>query len=192
MTIRIRPAGAADFAALDALQRDNLHGALTPAQRADGFLSAAFSHEQWRRMSDDLGIDAAFDDGELVAYLCAFRCADRPRPAVIEAMLDAFTQTRFDGRALEQDDCYLYGPVCIARAHRGGTLLAQLFAAQRARLAPAFARGAAFIAESNPRSLRAHTHKLGMRIAGGFRCNGNGYHIVAFHTREPGASHGQQ
>lgn len=190
--IVIRLAGTGDFDAIDALQREYLHDHLTPAQRADGFLSAAFTREQLLRMSTDLGIDAAIDDGRLVAYLCAFRTTDQPRPPVIEAMLAALPATRFDDHVLHMDRCYIYGPVCIARSHRGAGLLARLFAAQRGRLSSTFAEGAAFIAQSNARSLSAHTHKLGMQRVGEFQCHGNGYHIVAFHTREPGDDHGQQ
>ncbi len=181
--IEIRPANASDFDAILTLQSVNQFARLSDFERAHGFLSAEFSREQLRQMSEDLGIDAAFDEGALAGYLCAFPCAGQLRPPVIQCMIAAFSECRFAGRALDQHTCYIYGPVCIAASHRGKGILAQLFAAQRARLDSTYPTGAAFIAHRNPRSLHAHVQKLGMAQAGTFNFNGNAYHIVAFSTR---------
>lgn len=189
--ILVRDAGPEHFDAIAALQARNLATHLMPEQRVDGFLSAAFSHAQLLHMSTDLGIDVAFDGACLAGYLCAFRCADQPRPPVIEAMLAAFAQCRFDGQPLDPAQCYIYGPVCIEREYRGGTLLRKLFDAQRHRLADRYAVGAAFIADANPRSFDAHTRKLGMVRVGSFRQGDADFHIVAFHTRTPGEPHGK-
>lgn len=190
--ITVRRAGPEDLEAINALQAQNLLSNLSVVQRADGFLSAAFSAAQLLHMTEDLGIDVAYEGAQMAGYLCAFRCDDRPLPPIIETMLAAYPDTCFDGRPLAVTSHYLYGPVCIARPHRGGTVLWRLFEAQRLRLLPHFSTGAAFIAEGNPRSLRAHTHKLGMRQAGTFQHNDARHHIVAFHTQPPGDPHGKQ
>lgn len=185
LSIHVRPADGADLDAVLALQAENFVGRMSPEAKRDGFLSAEFTRMQFEQMRAGLGIDAAFDDNRLVGYLCASRCTDTPRPPISKAMIDAFARCRYDGAPLDERTCYLYGPVCIAPSHRGGDILHRLFTAQRMRMAAHFSTGAAFIAHDNPRSLRAHTAKLGMTQAGTFEWSGNVYHVVAFSTRDP-------
>lgn len=185
--MRVTAAGDADLDAILVMQHKYQFSQLNDEQRANGFLSAAFSRQQLQHMSADLGIDIARVNGALAGYLCAFRCSDLPRPPIIESMLDAFADCPFGGRTLDTNRTYIYGPVCIDTAYRGVGIIEALSQSQRQRLARQFDYGAAFVAQDNPRSLRAHTVKLGMVDVGPFQHLGQRYRIVAFNL---GAQHG--
>jgi hypothetical protein len=99
--LTIRLASIADLDAILPLQAENFIARLTPRQRADGFLSAEFPRTQLAAMVDDLGIDVAISNGNLIAYLCATRCTGQSQAPVVDAMLRAFASARFDGRPLD-------------------------------------------------------------------------------------------
>jgi hypothetical protein len=49
--------------------------------------------------------------------------------------------------------------------------------------APRFPIGVTFINKLNPRSLKAHTHKLNLKVIDEFEFKGNSYHGLAFLTK---------
>ena len=54
-----------------AIQNGNLHANLTEEQRRDGFLSAAFTAEQFAQMAREVAVMVADDSGQVCGYLCA-------------------------------------------------------------------------------------------------------------------------
>jgi len=67
------------------------------------------------------------------------------------------------------DDCYLYGPICVAEAERGKGLANAMFKKLKAHLSgrPAML----FVRADNPSSLQAH-RKMGMHELGTFANDG--------------------
>ena len=100
-------------------------------------------------------------------------------------MIDELPRLSFLGRPLAAQRTLIYGPVCVARSHRGRGLLRGLYDALRSEVAGGYDSGVAFVAKSNQRSLAAHVDGLGMTIAGDFVFNGNSYWILAFHVPPP-------
>jgi hypothetical protein len=95
-------------------------------------------------------------------------------------MIESYDRMRFEGKPLSEYRSYIYGPVCIDRAHRRNGLLRGLFEAQKQDLAGQFEIGVALIARNNPHSFKAHVAGLGMTEVGEFEVNGNKFATVAF------------
>jgi predicted GNAT superfamily acetyltransferase len=169
-----------DYFAILRLQSANFIGNLSIEERQEGFLSAEFTFRQVAEMAEDLGTTIASVDGDVVAFLCAFRSKFNHGSPVNAKMLESYDQVEFDGKALSSYHSYIYGPVCIDRAYRRRGLLRGLYEVQKQELAGCFEVGVAFVSRSNPHSLKAHVAGLGMTEVGNFELNGNVYTILAF------------
>lgn len=185
--MRYRTASPADFPAVLALQNANLHANLTEEERREGFLSAAFSSEHFAQMAREVALMVAEDTGQICGYLCAGSLAFHRRFALLAAMIEQFALVSFLGRPLASQRTFIYGPVCVARSHRGRGLLRGLYDALRREVAGGYDAGVAFVAKDNARSLAAHADGLGMTIAGDFAFAGKQYWILAFHVPPPPA-----
>jgi predicted GNAT superfamily acetyltransferase len=180
VSLVFRRAHPPDYPAILRLQSENFIANLSAAEREEGFLSAEFSREQVAKLAEDLGTTIAAVDGEVVAFLCAFRNDFNHGSPVIAKMLDTYHLVKFDGKPLNSYNSYIYGPVCIDRAYRRRGLLRGLYEAQKQDLAGQFDVGVAFVSRSNPHSLNAHSAGLGMTEVGDFELKGNVYVILAF------------
>jgi predicted GNAT superfamily acetyltransferase len=175
-----RRAKPRDYSAILRLQSANFVGNLSEEQQKEGFLSAEFSPEQVAEMAEDLGTTIATVDGDVVAFLCAFRNEFDHGSPVIAKMLDNYGLIKFDGKPLASYNSYVYGPVCIHRDYRRRGLLRGLYEAQKQDLAGQFDVGVAFVSRGNSHSLNAHVAGLGMTEVGDFELRGNVYVILAF------------
>jgi L-amino acid N-acyltransferase YncA len=183
--MRYRTASDADWPAVLAIQNGNLHANLTEEERRDGFLSAAFTVEQFAQMAGEVAVMVADDAGQVCGYLCAGSVEFHRQFALLAAMIDGFARVGFFGRPLASQRTFIYGPVCVARSHRGRGVLRGLYDALRREVAGGYDAGAAFVAKSNQRSLAAHADGLGMTIAGDFVFSDNAYWILAFQVPSP-------
>lgn len=175
--MRARPQ---DFSAILKIQSANYIHNLSLEERKEGFLSAEFTYEQIAAMAGDLGIIVASDANAVLGYLCGFRREFSHGSPVIARMLETFDSARFDGKPLSSYRSFIYGPVCVDRAHRGRGLLRGLYEALKREVAGQFEVGVAFVARDNSHSLRAHVAGLGMVDAGDFEVKGKLYAILAF------------
>jgi hypothetical protein len=175
-----------DYAGLLALQEANLFDNLPAEARREGFLSARFSREQFALMDRDVGVLVARDAERAVGYLCASGVEFNRQFPLLAAMIERYREVSFQGRALADQETFMYGPVCVDRAHRGRGVLRGLFRALQRELSGRFDAGVGFVAEDNERSLAAHVDGLGMHDAGVFEFNGKRYRILAFAMVEPG------
>ncbi|HKY08142.1 MAG TPA: N-acetyltransferase [Candidatus Binatia bacterium] len=175
-----RRAEPKDYPAILALQSANFISNLKEDERQQGFLSAQFTAEQTAQIAEDLGTTLALVDERVAGFLCAFRNEFDTGSPVIATMLRSYDHLTFEGKRLSSFNSYIYGPVCIARQYRGRGLLRGLYDAQKKALAGRFEIGVAFVARSNPHSLNAHMHGLGMSEAGDFAVNDNVYVVLAF------------
>lgn len=181
--VEFRRAQPRDFSAILKLQSDNYIGNLPAEERKEGFLSAEFTSDQVAAMADDIGIIVASESRFVLGYLCGYRCDFNHQSPVIAKMIEAFDRIHFQGKPLASYKTFIYGPVCIDRAHRGRRLLRGLYEALKKEAAGLFEVGVAFVARNNPHSLRAHVAGLGMAEVGEFEVKGNVYVILAFNVR---------
>jgi hypothetical protein len=175
-----RRAKPEEYSAILKLQAANYVGNLSEDERRDGFLSAEFTREQVMKMAQDLGIMIALESAVLAGYLCAFRNDFKHGSPVLAKMFESYGRVRFEEKPLASYKSYVYGPVCIDRDYRRCGLLRGLYEAQKRDLAAQFELGVGFVSRSNPRSLDAHVHGLGMAAVGEFDVKGNTYVIFAF------------
>jgi predicted GNAT superfamily acetyltransferase len=175
-----RRATPEDYPGILRLQSENFIANLSEEERREGFLSAKFSLDQVAAMAEDLGTTIATVDGNVVAFLCAFRKEFHHGSPVIAEMLAFYDRVAFEGRSLASYSSYIYGPVCIDRAYRQRGALRRLYETQRQDLAGRFEIGVAFVSRNNPYSLNAHVAGLGMTEVGDFQLKDNVYVILAF------------
>ncbi len=178
--VEFRRARAEDFAAILRLQAANYVGNLSAEERQEGFLSAQFTPGQMAEMAEDVGIIVASDQAAILGFLCGFRTGFDHQSPVIARMIQEFDRIQYRGKLFRSYSYFIYGPVCIDRAHRGRGLLRGLYETLKKEVAGRFEAGAAFVAENNPHSLKAHVEGLGMVRVGEFELNGNVYVILAF------------
>jgi hypothetical protein len=180
LSIQVRRAKPEDYESILRLQSANYIRNLAVEDRKDGFLSAEFTLAQVASMAEDLGTIVAAADGEIVAFLCAFRREFETGSPVIARMLDMYDRVLFHSKPLASFDSYIYGPVCISRPYRRRDLLRALYEAQKKDLTGKFELGVAFVSRDNPHSLAAHVAGLRMTEVGEFELNGIVYVILAF------------
>src|SRR5262245_7844259 len=173
----------ADYARILELQSANFVANPTAEERQGGFLSAEFTLSQVVAISEDLGILAALDGNRIIGYLCAHRPDLAPLPAVVEAMLRTCRTAAFGGRVIAETALFVYGPVCVARSHRGRGVLRRLYCGVLARLAGKFEVGVTLVSDDNPHSLQAHVAGLGMADVARFSHASRAYHLLAFAVR---------
>lgn len=152
------------------LQNKNLVSALESSEKSDGFLSEAFSMEQFREMDDDLCVLVGKDENTVCAYVCVSSVEYNKNIPIVRAMLDCFPQIIFKGKPLTAYCTAIPGPVCIDKEYRGRGILLQLYKELPAFLLkehPELDLYAVLISKQNQRSINAHK-KLGMEVVGEF------------------------
>ncbi len=176
--VTFRRARQADYPALVGLQQENLFSSLSGDELTDGFLSIAYSPEEFEAMNRDLAVVVAEKGGTIVGYLCGTTCTYARQFPILRALLDVLTETPVAGIFLTPSNTFIYGPVCVAKHARGSGILAGLVRTLCDIARERYAFCALFIADANRRSLRAHL-KLGMDDLGTFELSGMTYHALA-------------
>lgn len=175
-----RPFHPDDLPEILRIQEANLVSKLSPMEKADGFLSVAFPPDQFTEMHREIPLVVAQCDHGLGGYMCGSSLASSAKVPLLSRMMSLFPETYYEGNALDQYRAFVYGPVCIDRSFRGQGVLEGLFEEFKKQLAGRFEIGVLFVSLDNPRSMRAHTHKLGMRKLGDFSFKGNQYGLLVF------------
>jgi hypothetical protein len=85
--------------------------------------------------------------------------------------------------AVDKNNSFLYGPVCVASEFRGQGVLAQLFDGIKANWCDRYPFGITFIDHRNARSLEAHGRKLGLTFLLDLPYDTTIYHVLGFPTR---------
>lgn len=177
----VRPAIATDYPGILALHQQNLRAHLTPEQQRDGFLSLAIDQDYLMAANADLGVVVAIAEATVVGYMAGTTVAFNQRFPLLAAMIARFPTTEFRQRSLVTYRSFIYGPVCVAAACRRQGVLEAMFGELLAlAIAADYEVGTAFVAHQNPRSLAAHTRKLGMEHLGDFGFKGKTYALLGF------------
>lgn len=157
---------------------------LSPEERDGGFLSAEFTLQQVAETAGDLGVFVAREAGVVAGVVFAFRHDAGNHPPIVREMLRTAETSSFRQQPLGARRLFVYGPVCIAREHRGRGLLRSLFSAALKELSGRYDAGVTLVANHNTHSLGAHIEGLGMERVGEFDFNGRRHSVLAFDARE--------
>jgi hypothetical protein len=181
--IQYRKASPTDFEGILRLQHQNLVTSLAEEDLSQGFLSVEFTREQLHKINSELGIFIAVQEKTVIGYLMAETVEFAVGSPLIAHMMRRLKDVVFDGVPLSSSCLVAYGPVCIDRQSRGQGILEGLFGIMKETLGADYDVGIAFVSQSNPRSLQAHTAKLGMRVIDEFEFGGGRYHTLAFRVK---------
>jgi hypothetical protein len=166
-----------DFAAIVDLQNRNLEWNLDQQMRYDGFLSTAFSIEQFKRMDEEVAIVVGVDAGKLCGYVCASTPAfnrSMPFPA---AMLEYAAQTIYRDKALTSYDLCVTTPICIDRDYRGSGAYLGLCYKMLELVWGRYDLAVGFISTANARHLHA-IQKMAWVKPGVFEKDGHSFVLI--------------
>ncbi len=166
------------------LQSKNLYTNLSIEERANGFVTTPFTEEKVKLLITQTGAFVAEKEGNIVGYALAGTWEFFSAWDIFPFMVSRFPNLKFQEMKISTENSFQYGPICVDRELRGSGVFPKLFETMRISFAPRFPIGVTFINKLNPRSLKAHTHKLNLEIIDEFEFNGNHFHGLAFLTRE--------
>jgi hypothetical protein len=164
------------------LQSQNLYVNLSAEALADGFVTTPFTPDLIQLLLAQSGVFVAEIDRQIVGYVLAGDWDFFSQWEIFRVMTSRLPDLKFQGMKIEVERSFQYGPICIDRALRGGSILPELFAKMRSSFAPKFPIGVTFINQRNQRSLMAHTRKLDLVKIDEFELNGNSFYTLAFST----------
>lgn len=162
-----RKATTKDLAGVVALQNRNLVSNLTDDEKKDGFLSGAFTVEQFAEMNQDVGILVGVEEETVIGFICIGSVEFNLPYPLPKALVEEFSRIQFDRRTLSSYECVIAGPVCVAKEKRGTGLFDFMYG-QVYKILPAHINLiTTLVSKGNPRSIRAH-EKVGMQTVGDF------------------------
>ncbi|MBS1996428.1 MAG: GNAT family N-acetyltransferase [Cyanobacteria bacterium SZAS LIN-2] len=186
--MQFRRAQTQDLNALVVLQNKNSIMLDAALDTSEGFLSSAFTAEDFAAINNDAAIIVCVDEqsdregGRLLGFVCASTPAFNQRAGLPAAMLARFEQINFAGGKMADRPCVITGPVCVDKESRGSGIFSRLYQAlfqQLSELYPGrFELAVALVSTSNPRSLAAHK-KIGMVEVDQFVFNDKTYNTIA-------------
>jgi L-amino acid N-acyltransferase YncA len=170
-----------DISQIMDIQSENQIENLTASQQKNGYLSIAFSENEFKEFNDDLCVVVAKEQGKVIGYCCISSAAFNAQFPILDQIVrgvSSYTIPDTQDMPAEENTC-IYGPVCIARSHRGKGVVQKLSAfglefAKKEDYVYCFS----FIAADNERSLQAH-RKLSFDTVGTVHHNNNEYVVIA-------------
>lgn len=179
----IRTALASDIDGILNLQAQNLLTNLSEAERSQGFVTTPFTQTQIQALLAQGGVFVAVEEKTILGYVFAGSWDYFSQWPIFPYMISRFPQIQFQGIAIDTENTFQYGPVCIDRTLRGTGILSKLFEIMRISFSLRFPIGVTFINQRNPRSFAAHTRKLNLEIIDTFEFDGNSFYGLAFSTQ---------
>jgi hypothetical protein len=158
------------------LQHKNLIQHLTDAEKADGFLSVAFTKEQFKTMNDQTGIIVCKAGDRVCGYLCASSLEFNKAFPLVAAMMETFPKLSYKEKTLDQYPAIIIGPWCIASECRGQGVFLNMWSALN-NMRRTNELMVTFISTKNLRSYHA-AKKVGMREISTFQFKGNDFFVL--------------
>lgn len=166
------------------LERYHTKNLQTGKERANGFVTTDMTERQLETLLIvENGVAVAFErsTGTLAGLLLGASWQFLSDWPMFVHMAGLLPEHRHEGKKLSPENCYQYGPICIAEEYRGegvGEALADL---QRKVFGERYPISATFVNLKNQRSLSFH-ERYGWKHAGEFSFNGNGYYLLTIDT----------
>jgi L-amino acid N-acyltransferase YncA len=163
------------------IQYENQREHLTASQQKNGYLSIAFTADEFKEFNNNLCVVVAKEHHEVIGYCCVSSAAFNAQFPILDQIVKGIPSYAIPDTQdipAEEKTC-IYGPVCIARSHRGKGVLEKLsvFGLEIAK-EQGYAHCFSFIAADNVRSLQAH-RKLSFHTVGIVNHNTNEYIVIA-------------
>lgn len=162
-----------DISGICELLEQNFIGNLPESERKDGFLSICFSADQLKEMAENGITIVALFESRVVGFLSTQTCHYNLKIPIAKTMLETISH------AIDEQKTLCCGPVCIDSSFRGQGILEQMYALLAQEKGSTYHSGITFVSERNPRSIAAHSNKLGMTLSGQFGHDGQKYKIFS-------------
>lgn len=176
-----RNATLEDIPAISELQQKYHVSTISEEDKADGFVTTLFTEEQFKELIEkENGLAIACDGDKVVAYAMAGSWEYWSAWPLFQHMIKDLPNTKYLGQTLSMENSYQYGPICIHRDYRGTEVLPNIFEFSRTQMNKRYPILITFINQINPRSLKAHTEKLGLEIIKPFEFNNNQYYELGY------------
>jgi L-amino acid N-acyltransferase YncA len=181
MSFTIARMSDADISQIMHIQSENQRNNLSPYQQKNGYLSIAFSEDEFKDFNDDLCVVVAKEQHEVIGYCCVSSAAFNAQFPILDqivANISSYAVPETQDIPTKEKSC-IYGPACIALPHRGKGVLQKLsaFGLQIAR-ERGYAYCFSFVAADNTRSLQAHM-KLSFQRVGTVNHKNKEYIVIA-------------
>ncbi len=181
-----RCATPADIEGVKELQQKYHVSTIKEEYKKDGFVTTLFTDEQFLSMIEkENGLVIAEDDGKIISYAMSASWEYWSEWPLFEYMIQDLPNTEYLGQILSMENSYQYGPVCIDMEYRGIGVLENIFEYSRRLMAKRYPIMITFINQINPRSIKAHTEKVGMDIIKSFEFNDNNYYELGYDMSKP-------
>jgi GNAT superfamily N-acetyltransferase len=163
------------------IQFENQRNNLTPFRQKNGFLSIAFSEDEFNDFNNNLCVAIAKEQDDVIGYCCISSAEYNSKFPILDQIIANLSSYSIPGtkdRPIEEKTS-IYGPVCISLSHRGKGVLKKL-----STFALGFAKKMgylycfSFISSANTRSLNAHM-KLSFHKVGKVNFNNKEYEVIA-------------
>lgn len=178
-----RNATLADIPQIEELQKRYHVSFMNEEEKKNGFVTTLFTKEQLSELIEqEDGISLGCDGETVIAYAMAGSWQFWSKWPLFQYMIADLPNTQYLGHTLSTQNSYQYGPVCIDLAYRGQGVLTDLFTHSTAQMSKRYPILITFINHANPRSLAAHTKKIGLEVIKSFSFNGNNYYELGYDT----------
>ncbi len=176
-----RNATLEDIPAVSELQQKYHVSTISEEDKADGFVTTLFTEEQFKELiQKENGLAIACDGDRVVAYAMAGSWEYWSQWPLFQHMIKDLPNTEYLGQVLSMENSYQYGPICIHKDYRSTEVLPNIFEFSRTQMNKRYPILITFINQINPRSLKAHTEKLGLEIIKPFEFNNNQYYELGY------------
>lgn len=166
------------------LQQENLGRNISKEEKQQqGFVSVETSPELLKEITDQEGITVARDGEKVVGYLMPMSVEQGRKIPLLDPFIERFKNIQFKGKPLDEYRYCILGQVCIDKSYRGKGILEKLYQELETRLADKYDLGVSEIGTNNPRSLRAHLDKVGLKVAEQYSAKGKDWYFVILDFR---------
>ncbi len=179
----IRKATPDDIPGVEKLQSQYLFANLSETERKKGFVTTPFTREQLQDIVSREGLFIAVDNNDIIAYVFAGSWSYFEQWPIFPYMTARFPDLTYNDWEITTKNSFQYGPICIHEKYRGTGLINEIFEEMRLSLMEKYPLSITFINQTNTRSVKAHTHKLGWEIIDEFTFNGNDYFGLGFEMK---------
>ena len=163
------------------IQSDNLRENLPPSHLKDGYLSIAFTEDEFRAFNLNLGVLVARTPHEVIGYACISDVEFNKQFPILDRIVASLPSYVIPGANTKpsEETSYFHGPVCIARPHRGKDVIRTLFSKElEVAKEKGYVHCFSFISSENQRSFKAHT-RLSFQKVGTVTYNNKEYMVMA-------------
>ena len=181
--MKLKVAKLSDIGEVLKLQNKYHVDSINEEDKKDGFVTTAFTKKQLTDLvNKEQGLFIGLKNNHVVAYLMSASWEYWSQWLLFEHMIKELGNVKYLGMALDTNNSYQYGPVCLDKSIRGSGALELIFDFAREKMSKKYPILVTFVNVANRRSYVAHIKKLGLTEVNKFEFNKNQYSELVYNT----------